>query len=275
VEVFPPRTPTGVARLRASCDRLAALRPAYVSVTCGADAAARDRTYRTVKELRAHLGTAAGVVPHVTCVGGTRESVRELLAAYASLGVERLVVIRGDRPPGPPEPPSDFPHASDLVAFIRAEGHTRLHIDVAAHPEVHPEAAGARADLAAFRAKIEAGADAAITQYFYNPDAYLQFVDACRRLGLAIPVVPGIMPITNYERLTRFSALAGVEIPRWLRGRLDELVAEPAALLALGLDVVTRLCERVLAGGAPGLHFYTMNEAEPTLAICERLGVSP
>jgi methylenetetrahydrofolate reductase (NADPH) len=271
VEVFPPRTPEGLARLRAACERLAPLRPAHVSVTCppGGDA----RTYETVKALRGCLDAAIRITPHLVCVGSTRQSVRERLAAYAALGIDHFVVIRGDRSPDAGGPPGDFPHASDLVAFIRAQGHTRLHIDVAAHPEVHPEAPSARADLAAFRTKIEAGADGAITQYFYNPDAYREFVDSCRRLGLTVPIVPGIMPITQHERLMRFSDMAGVDIPRWLRKRLEDVAGDPAALRAFGLDVVSALCARLLDQGVPRLHFYTMNDPEPTRAICARLGL--
>jgi methylenetetrahydrofolate reductase (NADPH) len=273
VEVFPPKTPDGLARLRATCARLAALRPAYLSVTCPPGAGGADRTYETVTALRGCLDAAIRIAPHLVCVGATRQSVRDRLAAYAALGIDRFVVIRGDRPPDAIGPPGDFPHAADLVAFIRAEGHARLHLDVAAHPEVHPEAASARADLAAFRGKVAAGADGAITQYFYNPDAYREFVESCRRLGVTVPIVPGILPITQHERLMRFSDLAGVDVPRWLRKRLEDLARNPAALRAFGVDVVSALCARLLDEGAPGLHFYTMNDAEPTRAICARLGL--
>jgi methylenetetrahydrofolate reductase (NADPH) len=269
VEVFPPKTPEGLAQLCRACNGLATLQPAFVSVTCRPGPGARDRTYETVRAIRAGLDAAIGVVPHVTGLGSTRQTIRELLAGYASLGIHRFVVVRGDRVLD--SPPGEFPHASDLVAFIRAEGDTRAHLSVAAHPEVHPEAPSARVDLAAFQRKVQAGADSAITQYVYNADAYLYFVEACRRLGVSVPVVPGILPITNYERLVRFSEIAGVEIPRWLRRRLEDLANEPALLRAFGLDVVSRLCGQLLDQGAPGLHFYTLNDPAPTLAICERL----
>jgi methylenetetrahydrofolate reductase (NADPH) len=274
IEVFPPKTSEGLSRLCGACDGLAALQPEFVSVTCRPGPGARDRTYETVKAIRARLDAAIGVVPHLAGVGSTRENIRELLAGYASLGINRFVVIRGDRAPG--SPPGEFPYASDLVAFIRAEGYTRAraHLHVAAHPEVHPEAPSARADLAAFQRKVHAGADSAITQYVYSADAYLYFVEACRRLGVTVPIVPGILPITNFERLARFSETAGVEIPRWLRKRLEDLANEPAPLRAFGLDVVSRLCGQLLDQGAPGLHFYTLNDPAPTLAICERLKLS-
>jgi methylenetetrahydrofolate reductase (NADPH) len=271
VEVFPPKTPDGIARLRVTADQLAALGPRYISVTCGAGGGARDRTAQTVGELRERLGSVVDVVPHVTGFAATRDSVRELLAAYASLQIGHLVVVRGDAPPGAPGPTGDFPHASDLVSFIRVETRDRFRIAVAAHPEVHPEAPSAAVDLAAFRRKVEAGADSALTQYFYNADAYVHFVESCRRLGVALPIVPGIMPILDYPRLRRFSVAAGVEIPRWLAKRLDDLVAAPDALRAFGVEVVSRLCARLLADGAPGLHFYTMNNVEPTRTIWERL----
>ena len=272
VEVFPPKTPEGLAQLCGTCDGLATLQPEFVSVTCRPGPGARDRTYETVKAVRARLDAAIGIVPHITGLGSTRKGVSELLARYASLGINHFVVIRGDRTPG--SPPGDFPNAGDLVAFIRAEGYTRAHLSVAAHPEVHLEAPSARTDLAAFQRKVQAGADSAITQYVYSADAYLYFVEACRRLGVTVPIVPGILPITNYERLARFSETAGVEIPRWLRKRLEDVANEPAPLRAFGLDVVSRLCGQLLDQGAPGLHFYTLNDPAPTLAICERLELS-
>jgi methylenetetrahydrofolate reductase (NADPH) len=273
IEVFPPKTPDGLAQLCGACDRLAALQPEFVSVTCRPGPDARHRTYETVKAIRARLNAAIGVVPHITGVGSTRRDIRELLAAYGSLGIDHFVVIRGDR--APDSPPGDFAYASELVAFIRAEGPTRGRLHVAAHPEVHPEASSAAADLAAFQRKVRAGADSAITQYVYSADSYLYFVEDSRRVGVTVPIVPGILPITNYERLARFSEAAGVEIPRWLRTRLEDLAREPAALHAFGLDVVGRLCGQLLDLGAPGLHFYTLNDPGPTLAICERLRSVP
>jgi methylenetetrahydrofolate reductase (NADPH) len=209
----------------------------------------------------------------VIALGATAPRVRDLLGRYRGLGVHHLVVVRGDLPAGATAGTGEFPHAADLVAFIRAETADVFRIEVAAHPEFHPEATSAGEDLAHFARKVAAGADAAVTQYFYNADAYFSFVDSCARRGLLLPVVPGIMPITSYERLVRFSAGAGVEIPRWLRLRLQELAQQPQALLAFGIEVVGRLCERLLVGGAPGLHFYTMNRAEPTSTLWSRLGL--
>jgi methylenetetrahydrofolate reductase (NADPH) len=212
------------------------------------------------------------VVPHLVAAGATRPGIRATLSGYRALGIRHLVVVRGDLPAGVAALAGDFPHAADLIAFIRAEVGDAFRIEAAAHPEFHPEAPTAEADLAHFAGKVAAGADAAITQYFYNADAYFRFVESCTRRGLALPIVPGIMPITGYERLARFSAAAGVEIPRWLRLRLDGLASQPEALVAFGVDVVSRLCEQLLAGGAPGLHFYTMNRAEPTSTLWKRLG---
>lgn len=273
LEFFPPRTPEGSSRLWLLSADLGALAPAYFSVTCAPDAGGPDRTLGTVRELRAHLGSAVDLAPHLTCVGASRDSVRRLLGAYRSLDVRHLVLIRGDLPPGMREWAGDFPHASDLVAFVRREAGDQLRIEVAAHPEFHPDAPAADVDLASFKRKADAGASSALTQYFYNADAYVHFVESCARLGVALPIVPGIMPITNFERLARFSAAAGVEIPRWLRKRLEALADDPDSLRAFGADVVTRLCQRLLELGAPGLHFYTMNSAEPVRTIWTRLGL--
>lgn len=273
LEFFAPKTPEGASRLRLLWAGLGALAPAYFSVTCATDEAGPERTLRTVGELRAHFGPALDIAPHLTCVGSTRERVRRLLDAYRGLDVRHLVLIRGDLPPGMREWAGDFPHAGDLVAFVRRETGDQLRIEVAAHPEVHPDAPSADADLASFKRKAEAGASSALTQYFYNADAYVHFVESCARLGVTLPIVPGIMPITNFERLARFSAAAGVEIPRWLRKRLEGLAPDPHALQAFGADVVTRLCQRLLELGAPGLHFYTMNSAEPVRTIWTRLGL--
>lgn len=273
LEIFPPRTPEGLERLEAELTQLACLAPAYVSVACPAGPEASERTHRTVAWARARLGADVEVAPHVIAVGATQEHVRATLATYRALGIRRLIVVRGDASAGGTLIGGDFPHASDLVRFIRAETGTAFHIDVAAHPEFHPEASDPGAELAHFVDKVAAGADSALTQYFYNADAYFSYVDACAHRGVTVPVVPGIMPITSYERLVRFSAMAGVEIPRWLRFRLDAVASQPEALAALGVDVVGRLCERLLAGGAPGLHFYTMNRAEPTATFWKRLGL--
>ena len=274
VEVFPPKTDEGVARLEREFARLACLSPAYVSVTGAVGCEAAERTYRSVVRVCERLGAGVDVAPHVIAAGATRTSTRAILSRYRALGIRHLVVVRGDLPAGVTASAGDFPHADELIAFIRAETGAAFHIEAAAHPEFHPEAASAEADLAHFARKVAAGADSALTQYFYNADAYFMFVDACAHRGLTLPIVPGIMPIVGYERLARFSAAAGVEIPRWLRLRLDGLAGQPEALVAFGVDVVSRLCEQLLAGGAPGLHFYTMNRAEPTSTVWARLGLT-
>jgi methylenetetrahydrofolate reductase (NADPH) len=273
VEIFPPRTDQGVERLARELTQLASLAPAYISVTSAAGSEASDRTRRTVAWVRERLGADADLAPHLVAVGATRPSVRATLASYRALGIRHLVVVRGDVPTGAPAIAGEFPHAADLIAFIRAETGDAFHIEAAAHPEFHPEAPSAEGDLAHFARKVAAGVDSAVTQYFYNADAYFSFVESCARRGLALPIVPGVMPIVGYERLVRFSAAAGVEIPRWLRRRLDELVSQPEALVAFGVDMVSRLCAQLLAGGAPGLHFYTMNRAEPTSTLWIRLGL--
>jgi methylenetetrahydrofolate reductase (NADPH) len=268
VEVFPPRTSQGIERLERELPQLAGLGPAYVSVTCTDGPGASERTYRTSAWLRERLGPGADVAPHVLAAGATRASINGLLARYRGLGVGHLVVIRGDATAA-----GDFAHAAELIGFIRAETGDVFRIEAAAHPEFHPEAASAEADLDHFARKVAAGADAVLTQYFYNADAYFAFVADCTRRGLALPIVPGVMPIVGYERLARFSATAGVEIPRWLRLRLDGLASRPEALAAFAVEVVERLCERLLRGGAPGLHFYTMNRAEPTATLWKNLGL--
>jgi methylenetetrahydrofolate reductase (NADPH) len=274
VEVFPPKTEQGIDRLEREFAHLASLSPAYVSVTCAAGPEASERTYRNVVWLRERLGADADVAPHVVSVGATRPSIRAMLSRYRALGIRHLVVVRGDAPTGVATMTGEFPHACDLIAFIRAETGAAFHIEAAAHPEVHPEATSAETDLTHFARKVAAGADSVLTQCFYNTDAYFSFVDSCRGRGLALPIVPGIMPIIGYERLVRFCAAAGVEIPRWLRLRLDGLAGQPEALVAFGADVIGRLCERLLAGGAPGLHFYSMNRAEPTATLWKRLGLA-
>jgi methylenetetrahydrofolate reductase (NADPH) len=273
LEFFAPKTPEGASRLRLLWTGLGALAPAYFSVTCATDEAGPERTLRTVQELRAHFGPGVDIAPHLTCVRSTRESVRRLLTAYRSLDVRHLVLIRGDLPPGMREWSGEFSHASDLVAFVRSETGDHFQIEVAAHPEFHPDAPSADADLASFKRKTEAGATSALTQYFYNADAYVHFVESCSRLGVTLPIVPGIMPITTFERLARFSEAAGVEIPRWLRKRVEGLAHDPQSVREFGIDVVTRLCRRLLEHGAPGLHFYTMNRAEPVRTIWTRLGL--
>jgi len=267
-EFFPPKTPEGVGKLRDVRQQLYALQPEFCSVTYGAGVSTQAGTCATVREVLAEGVPAAS---HFSCVGATRETVRAQLAELQAMGVKRLVALRGDLPSGYGMG-GEFQYASDLVAFIRARTGRHFHIEVAAYPEMHPQARSPEADLKAFAAKVRAGADSAITQYFFNADAYFRFVDEARRAGLAVPVVPGIMPILGSTQLLRFSAACGAEVPRWLRLRLQGFGDDVASLRAFGLDVVTRLCEQLVAGGAPALHFYTMNQSAATLQLCRRLG---
>ena len=267
-EFFPPKTPEGAEKLRAVRQQLYALRPEFCSVTYGAGGSTQEGTFGTVREILAEGVSAAS---HFSCIGATRRSVREQLAQLRAMGVQRLVAWRGDLPSGYGMG-GEFHSASDLVAFIRAETGQDFHIEVAAYPEVHPQARSPEADLKAYVAKVQAGADAAITQYFYSADAYFRFVEDARRLGAEVPVVPGIMPITSSTQLMRFSDASGAEIPRWIRLRLQAYGDDVASIRAFGLDVVTGLCEQLLAAGVPALHFYTMNQSAATLEICRRLG---
>lgn len=269
-EFFPPKTPEGAEKLRAARARLAAVDPAFFSVTFGAGGSTREGTLATVLEIH---GEGRPVAPHISCIGSTRASVRELLQRYRGAGIRRLVALRGDLPSGAAGGAGDFGYANELVEFIRAETGDWFHIEVAAYPECHPQARSPADDLANFVRKVRAGANSAITQYFYNPDAYIRFVADAAALGCTVPIVPGIMPITNYAQLARFSDACGAEIPRWIRKRLESFGEDRESIRAFGLDVVTDLCERLLAVDAPGLHFYTMNQAEPTLAIWQRLGL--
>jgi methylenetetrahydrofolate reductase (NADPH) len=269
LEFFPPRTPEGVQKLRVARRQLAQLKPAFCSVTFGAGGSTREGTLATVLEFRAEGLTA---VPHISCIGGTRQSVREVLEQYRSHGIRHLVALRGDLPSGEGEA-GEFRYASELVAFIRQETGDWFHIDVAAYPEYHPQARSAQEDLAAFKRKVDAGADSAITQYFFNADAYWHFVDACRAAGVSVPIVPGIMPIGSFSKLARFSDACGAEIPRWIRKKLEGYGDDVASIRAFGLDVVTELCDGLLARGAPGLHFYTLNIASLTTTIWQRLGL--
>jgi methylenetetrahydrofolate reductase (NADPH) len=271
VEFFPPQTAEGEAKLEEARRRLTQrLRPAYYSVTYGAGGSTRERTFAVVERLhRAGLDVA----PHLSCIGATRAQIREILQQYQALGVRRLVALRGDLPSGVRDP-GELRHASDLVEFIRAETGDHFWIAVAAYPEYHPQAASATADLDAFARKMRAGADCALTQYFYNADAYAHFVEESRRRGVTAPIVPGIMPITSFARLARFSDACGAEIPRWIRKKMEAYGDDAESVRAFGLEVLVRLCERLLQLGAPGLHFYTMNQAEPTLAIAEALGLT-
>ena len=268
-EFFPPKTPEGVDKLRATRDALARLAPKFFSVTFGAGGSTRDRTLETVLEIQAQ-GLAAA--PHLSCIGSSREGIRELLATYQSRGIRHMVALRGDLPSGMVGV-GEFNYANELVAYIRETTGDWFHIEVAAYPEVHPQARNYEADLQHFAGKVKAGADSAITQYFFNADGYFRFVDEAMKRGIDIPIVPGIMPINNYMQLARFSDACGAEIPRWLRKKLESLGDDTASIKALGLDVATDLCARLLEGGAPGLHFYTMNQAGPTLEIWRRLGL--
>ena len=267
VEFFPPKTAEGAEKLRATRAKLAELHPKYFSVTFGAGGSTQQGTLDTVVEIM-HEGLEAA--PHLSCVGSSQESIRAILADYKAHGIRRLVALRGDLPSGYGGA-GELRYASDLVEFIRTETGDWFHIEVAAYPEMHPQAKSPQDDLQNFVRKVQAGANAAITQYFYNADAYFQFMENARKLGVDVPVVPGIMPITNYSQLMRFSDMCGSEIPRWIRLKLASYGDDTDSIKAFGLDVVTQLCERLLAGGAPGLHFYSMNQSVPTSGILQRL----
>ena len=269
-EFFPPKTDEGVLKLRETRKQLALLNPKFFSVTFGAGGSTRDRTMDAVLEIQAEGFEAA---PHISGISSSKEEILSLLKTYQSHGIRRLVVLRGDLPSGEVSS-GDFVYASQLVAFIREQTGDWFQIEVAAYPETHPEARSAAADLKHFKTKVDAGANAAITQYFYNADAYFQFVDQCQAMGIQIPIVPGVMPIYNYTQLARFSNVCGAEIPRWLRLRLEDYGDDMSSLRALGLDVVTDLCEKLLAGGAPGLHFYTLNQSGIITNIAERLNLT-
>ena len=268
IEFFPPKTLEGADKLRVTRRKLAELNPKYFSVTFGAGGSTQQGTLDTVLDIMADGHLAA---PHLACIGATRESIRAILQQVQDQGIRRLVALRGDLPSGYGGA-GELRYANELVEFIRTETGDWFHIEVAAYPEVHPQARSPQDDLLNFERKIKAGANAAITQYFYNADAYFQFVDNAQKLGIEAPIVAGIMPITNYTQLMRFSDMCGAEIPRWVRLKLASFGDDSASIKAFGLDVVTSLCERLLAGGAPGLHFYSMNQAVATTAIWQRLG---
>ena len=271
LEFFPPKTPEGADKLRLVRQQLYTLQPEFCSVTFGAGGSTQEGTFSAVREILAEGVSAAS---HFSCVGATKATVREQLALLKSMGVKRLVALRGDLPSGYGAG-GEFHYASDLVTFIRAETGDDFFIEVAAYPEVHPQAKSPATDLQAFATKVRAGANSAITQYFYNADAYFRFVEEVDAVGLDVPVVPGIMPITSSTQLMRFSDASGAEMPRWIRLRLQSFGDDVASIKSFGLDVVTDLCEQLRAGGAPALHFYTMNQSVATLALCERLGLAP
>ncbi len=268
IEFFPPQTPEGIAKLNTVRGELAPLAPDFFSVTFGAGGSTRERTFAAVRDIAADGYAAA---PHLSCVGSTRDNIAAILRDYRAAGIRRIVALRGDLPSGMAQA-GDFRYANELVEFIRAETGGHFHIEVAAYPEWHPQARTPADDLAAFVRKVRAGADSAITQYFYNADAYFHFCDSVRALGVDIPVVPGIMPSVSFAKLARVSDACGAELPRWMRRKFESLYDDTVSIRAFGLDIVTALCERLLAGGAPGLHFYSMNQSGLTLEICKRLG---
>ncbi|MDH3976555.1 MAG: methylenetetrahydrofolate reductase [NAD(P)H] [Deltaproteobacteria bacterium] len=270
MEFFPPKTEEGVVKLGRTRDELAALGPEYFSVTFGAGGSTQQGTMETVFSLK---DAGYEVAPHLSCIGSTRSEVLHLLKTYMDKGIDRIVALRGDLPSGMGVGIGDFRYANELVQFIREETGDHFYIEVAAYPEIHPQATDAESDLDNFAGKVKAGADSAITQYFYNADAYFRFIDECAERGVQVPIVPGIMPITNYEQLARFSDTCGAEIPRWLRKRLEGYGSDLELLRKFGIDVTTDLCQRLLDGGAPGLHFFTMNQVAPTTAIWKALGI--
>lgn len=272
-ELFPPRTPEAQAKLPAVIEQLAAAGPRYFSVTHGAGGSDQDGTYETLLTVVEHSGVE--VAPHLTCVGSTRARIAEHLQRYKDAGVRRIVALRGDLPATAmsASAPGDFHYASELVTFIRETHGDHFHIEVAAYPEMHPQAVNPTIDFENFKRKVDAGADAALTQLFFNADSYFHFIDRCNKAGISIPIVPGIMPITGFANTVRFCGGCGADLPRWVRLRLEELEDDKAALQDFGAEVVTRLCETLIRGGAPGLHFYTINQAAPTLRLWKNLGL--
>jgi len=270
-ELFPPKTPEGMDKLKLAVQRLNAVGPRYFSCTYGAGGSTRERTFETVSWLREQgIETA----PHLACIGSGKDEIRDIVRHYIEQDIDRVVALRGDLPSGMGRSGlGTFRYANELVGFLREEFNDHFQIEVAAYPEFHPQAPSASADLANFKRKIEAGADAAITQYFYSAEAYFAFVEQCQRMEIDIPIVPGIMPIMNYSQLARFSDACGAEIPRWIRKRLEDFGDDKEAIRAFGHDVVLELCQRLLDGAAPGLHFYTMNQSAPTLRLWKELGL--
>jgi methylenetetrahydrofolate reductase (NADPH) len=267
-EFFPPNTPVGSEKLKTVVAELAEVKPEFFSVTYGAGGATRDKTLATVREIAA-LGHEAA--PHLSCVGSTTETISQILATYREQGIRRLVALRGDLPSGTLNA-GEFRYASDLIRFIRETQGKDWFIEVAAYPEYHPQQRYARRDLQHFADKVKAGADSAITQFFFNPDAYFHFVDEVRALGVSVPIVPGIMPFHNYARIAQFAARDGIEIPRWVALKMEGFMDDTASVREFGIDVVARLCRRLIEGGAPGLHFYTLNQSALSLEVCRRVG---
>ncbi|MDH4563577.1 methylenetetrahydrofolate reductase [NAD(P)H] [Metapseudomonas lalkuanensis] len=270
-EFFPAKTEAGHEKLMATARNLAAYQPDFFSCTYGAGGSTRDRTLQTVLQLDGEVKVPTA--PHLSCVGDSKAELRALLAYYKDAGIQRIVALRGDLPSGMGMASGELRYANELVEFIRAETGDHFHIEVAAYPEVHPQARSYESDLANFVRKVKAGASSAITQYFFNADSYFYFVERVRKLGVDIPVVPGIMPITNYSKLARFSDACGAEIPRWIRKQLEAYADDAQSIQAFGEQVITEMCEQLLQGGAPGLHFYTLNQAEPSLAIWKNLNL--
>lgn len=271
IEFFPPRTKEGKEKLRSVRETLSRLNPAFFSVTFGAGGSTQSGTYDTIKEIREADLQAA---PHLSCVGSEADKIRDMLKDYIAIGVNRIVALRGDIPSGMGGGMGEFSYANELVEFIRIETGDHFHIEVAAYPEFHPQASNALNDLENFKRKVNSGANSAITQYFFNPQAYYRFVDSCEKMGLSIPIVPGIMPITNYTQLARFSDACAAEIPRWIRKRLEAYGDDLDSIRKFGFDVTLSLCRELLERGAPGLHFYSMNRDEPTAELWQCLGLS-
>ena len=268
-EFFPPNTPVGVEKLKTVVQELGALKPQYFSVTYGAGGSTRDKTLSAVMDI---AGAGFAAAPHLSCVGSPRENIAEILSTYRERGIRRVVALRGDLPSGTATA-GEFRYASELVSFIRETQGSDWHIEVAAYPETHPQQRYAARDLQHFADKMRAGADGAITQFFFNADAYFHFVDEARKLGVTQPIVPGIMPFHNYGRIAQFAQRDGIEIPRWVQMKMEGFMDDAASIRAFGLDVVARLCERLIQGGAPGIHFYTLNQSGLTLELCRRLGL--
>ncbi len=268
IEFFPPNTPVGSEKLKAVVQDLAAVKPEFFSVTYGAGGSTRDKTLAAVRDIAAAGFEAA---PHLSCVGSTHNSINDILETYRGQGIKRLVALRGDLPSGTAVA-GEFRYAAELIAFIRERQGLDWHIEAAAYPEYHPEQRYAKRDLQHFAAKMRAGANSAITQFFFNPDAYFNFVDEVRALGVDAPIVPGIMPFHNYARVAQFAARDGIEIPRWVALKMEGYMDDAASIRAFGIEVVARLCERLVAGGAPGIHFYALNQSALTLEVCKRLG---